>query len=963
MAAPVYRFLPWARRGLAQGIANPDSGAGNLPARTSIQVSLDVAGRPATSRVDVYGPGEVTGIDRRMILRTEPRPDATDFEPNYLAAIEFDPPDFPWLFTPAAQNAGQLRPWCVLAVIEKGPGVTVSVRADAPLPVLTIANPAVPSQELPDLTESWAWAHTQILEDGSGTGDLDAHPDANLSRLVCPRRLKAETRYLACVVPAFDLGVTRGLGGSVTGTQVAPAWRLTDSRLDGNGISLPLYYFWEFSTAVEDDIESMARRLHGPEHASADLGRRRIYAAAGHPDLSTPPLPAAARAVTMEGALRPVESSATPDPAQVPALTSRLAAIVARRDTPQLPAPLYGEWPAAQHRLAGAPAWMRELNTIVAHRIAAALGTEVVRRNQEAFVQAAWEQVGQVREANELAQRARLAAAVLDRMVARHFAPRPAGRLLQLAGPMLAGTSVAPAAAGTAMRSLAAQLDDASLPSGAVSPAYRRLASGQRQAVKLAVRKAGLSRRDGLIALTATDPTLVEPEPGPPDGVVDLRDLRRLRPTGTSGRVRLAPLGLSGETSDAEVAKLAPVRGPVGPLPTGNRQFFPPSELAAVISQATGRAAKIHRDLPPISRAPLPVTQLTAKAVFNQALAVAARATNRDTAAADFVSTDVAGLGARLITRLDAKANVARRIAAMVTGQGVTDPGGSGFDPYNGIQAFPVIGDSTYQYLDKLDGGWVLPEANGLEPDTAILLRTNPDFTSAFLVGLNHEMNSELLWRGYPTDQRGTPFQHFWDRLDGFPDIRPIHEWPPTLSLEVAGAPPQVTGPGEQIVLLLRGTLLRRYPDIVIYATTGTRSAPGATASELGQPMFFGQLRPDISLVGFPLTPAELAAAEWWFVLEQQLTAPRFGFDLGDPPSPAAQTWTDATWSMFDIDPGEHIRLNVGSTPTTIATKRIPAGGRGFGSTADQIAISLLQRPIRVSLHKDRLLLHPGGGS
>ena len=174
----------------------------------------------------------------------------------------------------------------------------------------------------------------------------------------------------------------------------------------------------------------------------------------------------------------------------------------------------------------------------------------------------------------------------------------------------------------------------------------------------------------------------------------------------------------------------------------------------------------------------------------------------------------------------------------MVTGPGVT--GGGTFDPYEGIRAFPILNDSMYRYLDQLDGSWVLPEANGLEPDTAILLRTNPEFTSAFLVGLNHEMNSELVWRGYPTEPRGTPFQHFWDRVDGKRDIRPIHQWLPTGSLEVAGAPPGVQG--DQIVLLLRGTLLRRYPDLVIYATRGTRTEPGHNG--VWDPVFFGQLRP-----------------------------------------------------------------------------------------------------------------------
>ena len=49
--------------------------------------------------------------------------------------------------------------------------------------------------------------------------------------------------------------------------------------------------------------------------------------------------------------------------------------------------------------------------------------------------------------------------------------------------------------------------------------------------------------------------------------------------------------------------------------------------------------------------------------------------------------------------------------------------------------------------------------------------------------------------------------------------------------------------------------------------------------------MFAGRLSPDLHFVGFDMTAAQLAADEWWFVLEQQLTAPRFGFDLDDLPA------------------------------------------------------------------------------
>ena len=61
-------------------------------------------------------------------------------------------------------------------------------------------------------------------------------------------------------------------------------------------------------------------------------------------------------------------------------------------------------------------------------------------------------------------------------------------------------------------------------------------------------------------------------------------------------------------------------------------------------------------------------------------------------------------------------------------------------------------------------------------PDMATLLETNNRFIEAYLVGLNHEMARELLWREYPTDQRGTYFNSFWT---GEPElIADLHEAP-----------------------------------------------------------------------------------------------------------------------------------------------------------------------------------------
>ena len=63
-------------------------------------------------------------------------------------------------------------------------------------------------------------------------------------------------RWFACLVPAFDAGVRRGLGQQPVADQpLGPAWS------DEADITLPLYFHWEFSTGPAGDFESLARRL------------------------------------------------------------------------------------------------------------------------------------------------------------------------------------------------------------------------------------------------------------------------------------------------------------------------------------------------------------------------------------------------------------------------------------------------------------------------------------------------------------------------------------------------------------------------------------------------------------------------------------------------------------------------------------------------------------------------------
>jgi hypothetical protein len=119
-------LLPWVRQGAASAITvtdylglppPPEAIPPGQPAVAQVAITLAVNDSPVpTTAVRLRGPADVVGIDANQVLRTDPRPNTTDFESNCFPAIEFDRADFPWLFTPAKANPNtQLRPWLCLA--------------------------------------------------------------------------------------------------------------------------------------------------------------------------------------------------------------------------------------------------------------------------------------------------------------------------------------------------------------------------------------------------------------------------------------------------------------------------------------------------------------------------------------------------------------------------------------------------------------------------------------------------------------------------------------------------------------------------------------------------------------------------------------------------------------------------------------------------------------------------------
>jgi hypothetical protein len=213
------------------------------------------------------------------------------------------------------------------------------------------------------------------------------------------------------------------------------------------------------------------------------------------------------------------------------------------------------------------------------------------------------------------------------------------------------------------------------------------------------------------------------------------------------------------------------------------------------------------------------------------------------------------------------------------------------------------------------------------------------------MLGFNHELNRELIWREYPATREGTPIQHFWAWADGGPDIPPIHTWArgDALGTTTRG------GSGGQLVLLIRGDLLRRFPNTMVYAWRSDqgklKDPPGS--GDIVRHVFNGWFEPDVTFFGFPLTEDDLADG-WFFVIQEQPTEPRFGFDEGAD-GPIAN-WSQATWGHTGTQPGGHVRLE--ASPLEGLTRDQVT----FGRNSAHLAAVTLQRPVRVAVASSEIV-------
>jgi hypothetical protein len=144
----------------------------------------------------------------------------------------------------------------------------------------------------------------------------------------------------------------------------------------------------------------------------------------------------------------------------------------------------------------------------------------------------------------------------------------------------------------------------------------------------------------------------------------------------------------------------------------------------------------------------------------------------------------------------------------------------------------------------------------------------------------------------------------------------------------------------EEVVLVIRGELLKKYPTAVVYAHKAKwqmkKNPDGSDSNQIdnakerdladipaGQedkppraivktPLYSAKIDPDIYFFGFDLTaevvkgtdgshPGDENKPGWFFVIKERPGEPRFGLDLGDAGG-TRHTWSDLTWA--DAAPG-----------------------------------------------------------
>ncbi len=936
MAERINYFLPYMRQGLTT-LADHKTVHGQrmvVPVKLTV-AATDISDNPVNSgivekNITILGPGDILGISKNIISRLAPSPQTNNFESSLIPFIEFSEPDFLWRFSSLQNDDNNWIPWLALIVLktenekkEEGEFEKIqNSRKELP-PQIQLK----PNAVLPDLKESWRWAHVHKLEikeispEQVVTGIKTSPRDA-VCRLLCPRKLKQLTKYHAFLVPAFKIGAEAAMGNiDETLDRTLLSW---ETPADGAGKIIPYYFDWEFSTGTGGDFENLVRKLK--PHDFENMGFRNI-------DCSNPGygmLEENGLELHMEAALKSLNTNVqqwgmdiSNDSENLELSKKKresLAGLLNKREEKiqkengetetklRVTPPVYGEWYASmQGKPIGSETqnknlWLEELNLDFRHRAAAGLGVQFVKENQENLMKASWEQLNKVQKVNQELNLGRFGREISGQMFKRLEKMKP-DNVFKMALPLKNKIAYEPE------KTIGAFLNSSSI--------TNKLTNVKTQKFLFKVKR-----------------TEVKPE---------------FKPIVNS---RLVNLGFMVGGLKNSVSKVA---------------------AAPVISVAE------------------PVDLKFSNVVDKTILALNPRKTIES-----MIKSRVANF--RNIEKTEVTQNEAE-------------------DELHPVKWYPEFHRPMYHFLRSMSQEYILPGLENVPQNTVGLLQTNRRFIEAFMLGLNHEMASELLWREFPTDHRGSYFRSFWDTtiysvdenekeqfgksefglklldqiqkkygedfntfqkieaayLTGSPndtekeiadayenaiekwlltrdedkDIDKLSNWKKENRLGDNPVPGKLNNQQEdqnQLVLLIRGELLQKFSNTLIYLVKKTNEKPDLTQNaERTHPVFEGEMPPDVVFLGFPIKKEE--AADYFVIFEERMTELRFGLDETPEDAVPGTGENDFSWQHFPELPAEGYLDGI--QPAIFAQK---------WNNAAFISKVMMQKQVRAAIELEKLL-------
>jgi hypothetical protein len=677
------------------------------------------------------------------------------------------------------------------------------------------------------------------------------------------------------------------------------------------------------------------------------------------------------------------------------------------------------------------PSWCDVLNLDPRHRAAAGFGSLVVKQLQEDLMASAWKQVGAIDPVNNLLRAAQLGREA-SAAVHRRIGNLAAGLFARLAAPAAAHVRLLNSAGVRLGATALSGVVSSKLPHAAFDSALRRVARMRGPIRKRQFRATSATpaafRNQTDFVLRLGQGTLMSAgprrEPVALFGISAISTVAfgpklmftpttpvRITPTGAINPIASSPNTLIGGvvgstpslTRDAGLTSAVPgVTGsdptltltppsgtpvlsgvPTSPLatPLGTTPITPAPTLTPVpirftetnLSRATLTAAigKVATTLPGALQ-PWGTELTTSTAAVHEVLdwlnsppvpAVTAPPPPKGT-----VDDAVRSFK----TALDPRVSIVNMVRSRVQGLPKSRP-----DDLAPIMAAPEFPNPMYEPLAQIAQDLVLPGIATVPQNTLALLKINMRFVEAYMVGCNHEFAGELLWREYPTDQRGSYFRQFFQVMDSvsadsvngaepeavpelFKDVRQLHTWRDSLG---SHAMRQI-----DLVLLIRGDLLKKYPNTLVYAVPGIKLSNGSRKPNLegfvaspstgvGKgpvfPVITGSLPPDVTFFGFILKQEQVRSSQtsegYYFVLEQRVGEPRFGIDETTSVAGNLSAWDDLAWTHFG-------GVSAGAYMNAAAPSVSGPSQPGWGTSSATIASILLQDPVRVAVHADDML-------